>query len=215
MSSLIQNPYQVTLTSKLVQKRFEGATTHLLLQDTLLPDYDALSLAHERVELSTHRLIRVYSSNSQLYHVVEGRFREETATLQLHPEDRLLTQRDVTLRLLLFHAFAYYYNRTPFAFSWSAERPSERLFQITGHHSRSEAEEMVRFLIPRLRQIAQKGLQIRTSPTLPYTTAIFGLYSGPWLGPHLTSTAELAVWSLRLAAHQGDRLLFSYQLFDA
>lgn len=233
MNSLLQNPYQITLTSELVQRRREGVTSHLILKDSILMDYTRLGLPIERASLSGLHLIRTYTSGGKLVHVVQGAPSSSKITTEVDPQDRMNNQRDITLRLLTSHALSYYFNRHAFDFrrceipnvpstqvtfleedqpKGDDPSPSPTLLTIHGHFTREETLEMIRVLQDRIDRVSRAGLQIKTSREDNLKTAVFGLFSGPWIGPHLASTAEIGPWSLKVRSLAPDSLTLEYQL---
>lgn len=233
MKSLIRNPYQITLNSEIIQRRREGVTSHLVLKDSILMDYSQLGLPLEGASLSGLRLIRTYTSGGKLVHVVQGAPSSSEVTIEVDPRDRINNQRDVTLRILTSHALAYYFNRQAFNFRrkegdriQSAQvtfleedgpedpesSPSPTLLTVQGHFTREEVLDMTRILKDRVDQVSRAALQVKTTQEDSLKTAVFGLFSGPWRGPHLTSTAEIGPWSLEVASLAPDSLTLEYRL---
>lgn len=189
MQSIYRNPYQTELKTEITQRKHEGETTHLCLKDSICIDYDALCVPTEAVSLSGLKLLRTYTAGDELIHVVQGKPASSSITLSTSHEARIALLRECSLRLLFRHVLRQFFNRIPYHFR-AAEHGS--CFLISGSYTQSDISHLHQLLTDNTRRLIRAGLCLttRVKNTGP-ETALFGLDTFSWSGPHLANTAEI------------------------
>ncbi|MDY3051711.1 MAG: hypothetical protein SOR89_00790 [Ndongobacter sp.] len=194
MQSIYLNPYQTELKTEITHRKHEGETTHLCLKDTICVDYDALGLPLEPVSLSGLPLLRTYTAGDELIHVVQGKPAASSVALSAPHETRIRLLRECSIRLLFRHVLRQYFNRVPYNFR-TAEHESR--FLISGNYTQQDMLRLHQILTDNTQRLIRAGLYLttrekRTGPE----TALFGLDTFPWSGPHLANTSEICDFRL-------------------
>lgn len=189
----IKNPYQTCLSTNILHRKAEGETTRLVLEDTLLMDYEQLHLLPERAEIDGAPILRTYMQGDHLVHVVSGKPQKSRILLQVNIRDRRQTQRDVSLRLLLRYLLAQHENRNPYAYEAikSISGNFQVSFRISGHFTQEEIIELQGRLDRGLERFLRSGLRFRSKEDPKAQTQLFGVCTLPWMGPHLDNCSEI------------------------
>lgn len=214
MNSLIINPYQCSLNSRIDNKRVEGESSHLILNDTIFPLYSKLSLPYENGTIDSKKLIRVYMDGDKQVHVVEGKVDSQNVDIKISYEKRILNIRDIGLRLLLTYASDCLYNRKPYDFT-STDNLGKRQcdFSIDGHFNYSESLEMIGDLYSLINSLISSGIMLKSKiDKRQAICSLFGIFSYPWMGPHPASTSEIGSFKLAIKEIEKYKLLLTFEL---
>lgn len=211
MLTILRNPYQTVLQTPISQIKYEGDTSHLILEDTVCFDYDAYGVPKEHATISGRTLLRTYTAGDELVHVVDGKADEKTAEIELPYGERLMNLREFTLRYIFRHVLARLFNRTPYNFD---SRGDFSRFLISGCYTDMDIAYLTAVLDRSAERLIRAGLDLRTvirdgSPE----TSMYGMSAAPWPGPHLKNTAEVYRYDLE-APVLGERYAeIRYHLF--
>lgn len=214
MKSLIINPYQCELVAHVTNKRLEGKSGHLSFTDSIFPLYSDLAIPMEDGSIGERRLIRVYLDGDRPVHVLEGKAEGRDLKMQVSYEKRIVNIRDIGMRLLLNYACSFLYNRKPYDFK-SRDSLDKRIctFSLDGHFTYSDTEDMVKNLSFLLEKLISSGLMIKSvSSGLSVKTSLFGIFTCPWIGPHVAFSSEIGAFKLSLEEIKESTLLMSFEL---
>lgn len=192
MNTIVRNPYAIQLDTTIRQRKYEGQTTHLQLEDTICLDYGAHGLPIEACRISGLPLIRTYRAGSELIHVVKGKPQSGTVSIELDGPGRHRIQREITLRLIFSYTLSRHFNRSGYNFKSVSENGCWQTdFTLSGSYTSPEGDRLIEKLEAHADRIIRSGLDIRSQlrDEAP-ETGIFGLYTQNWIGPHLFNTAE-------------------------
>jgi len=192
VNTIVRNPYAIQLETTIKQRKYEGQTTHLQLEDTICLDYGACGLPIEACTVSGLALIRTYRAGSELIHVVQGKPQTSAVTIALDPAGHHRIQREITLRLMLNYTLSQHFNRSGYNFRSVLENSRwQTSFILSGSYTASEGDRLIEKLETHIDRITRSGLDIRSQLRDDQPeTGIFGLHTQDWIGPHLFNTAE-------------------------
>ncbi len=214
MKSLIINPYQCELNAHVTNKRLEGKYKHISFTDSIFPLYSELSIPMEDGIIGSNRLIRVYMDGDKQVHVFDGQADSQDLKMQVSYEKRIVNIRDISLRLLISYACTFLYNRKPYDFK-SRDSLDNRLctFSLDGHFTYSDTEDMLKNLNFLVQKLISAGLMIKSKNSgLSVKTSLFGVFTCPWIGPHVAFTSEIGSFKLSLDQIGENKLIMSFEL---
>lgn len=208
MQTYFKNPYQTELETKIIEKKISGNITSLLLEDTLCPLYSKLLLSPERVRIEGKPLMKIEKTRKGVLHFIEGNIDRDLVHMEVIEEDRYKTQKEVSLRLLFYHALRYYFYRKP----WSFEQSQEQSAIILKSALRDDLVDRIQSLLElSAKKIIKKGLNLQSFSTRNPETTIFGITTLPWMGPHFFHSAEIGDFHFTGHTSEDDKTLLFYQ----
>lgn len=189
---MIQNPYQTEIETKCIFHQGHGKYSQIRLAQPGLPNYRALNLPEESATINGFPILKINWTGEDPTYTIRAQVKKGPVNLAVDPGDRKKTLRDVSLRLLLTHALSFYYNRQPHGIrSFDQDGKRKLYFTVWGPRDQDRALDLAKNLEGILEAYIRTGLDIRTRSSKGGQTAIFGLATLPYLGPHLFNTSEI------------------------